>query len=585
MITSVTANKPDFKSVFFQSGLNVILADMAEGSTDKDSRNGVGKTTLLEIIHFCLGGSENKQSCPLRKSEALIDAGWEFTVGLTLQNGPVTITRGLAKPKEIYLSGAKLPRSLDPQPTDKQDCWLISPTALNLWLGQQLFGLPIDKSSKFAPSYRSLISYFARREFDIEPYEFMAKQAVWNKNVHSAYLLGLNWEPASQLQILKERKELLQKVNKGIKEGIIRGPQGRISEMESKRVRLDQDIAVLERELKDFKIHPDYRQIEEQATALTGDLQRLRREGYRLRNTLRHYEDSLSSEIEPAEGSVLALYEAAQIELPALITKSIAEVEHFHRQVIHNRTEFLREECDSLREKIVANEQEEASVGQKRAQALSIIDSYRALDEYNQLHERLAYLRHERTAIADAIVQRREIDQGQDEIKIEEQRVIINGKRDHVEREAIRAKAIALFNENSRALYAEGAEGRLEIDFKDGGFIYNIDIQGAGSTGIEAMKMFCFDLMLAQLWSEHSKNPGFLYHDSRLFDGVDDRQKAAAIRLASQQAEVRRFQYICAFNTNDLPASELLGDLDLTGAVRLRLTDRGPEGKLLGCAF
>ena len=176
----------------------------------------------------------------------------------------------------------------------------------------------------------------------------MAKQAAWNRNVHSAYLLGLNWEPASQLQLLKERKELLQKVTKGIREGIIRGPVGRLSEMESKRVRLDQDIATLERQLKDFKVHPDYRQVEEQATALTGDLQRLRREGFRLRNTLRHYEDSLASEIEPADGSVLALYESAQVELPELITKRVNEVEQFHRQVIHNRTEFLREECGSL---------------------------------------------------------------------------------------------------------------------------------------------------------------------------------------------------------------------------------------------
>lgn len=584
MITSVTANMPNFKSVSFRDGLNVILADMAEGATDKDSRNGVGKTTLLEIIHYCLGGSDNKKSCPLRKSEDLIGEGWEFTVGLTLPVGPVTITRGLAKPKEIYVSGATVPRTLDPQP-DNQGRWLLSTAALNLWLGQELFSLPIEKPSKFAPSYRSLISYFARREFDIKPYEFMAKQTAWSRNVHSAYLLGLNWEPASELQVLKERKDLLKKVTKGIREGIIRGPQGRVSEMESKCVRLDQDIDALKRQLKDFKVHPDYRQVEEQATALTGELQRLRREGYRLRNTLRHYEDSLSSEIEPAKGSVLALYESAQVELPELITKSINEVEQFHRQVIQNRTEFLRDECNSLRTKIVVNEQKEARVGQERAQALSIIDSYHALDEYNQLHERLANLRHERAALADAIKQRREIDQGRDEIEVEKQQIIIKGKRDHAEREEVRAKAIALFNENSRALYAEGAEGKLEIDFKDGGFIYNIDIQGAGSTGIEAMKMFCFDLMLAQLWSQKDINPGFLYHDSRLFDGVDDRQKAAAIRLASQQAEKFGFRYICAFNTNDLPAPDLLGDLYLNDTVRLRLTDLGPEGKLLGRAF
>lgn len=584
MIIGVTANKPGFKSVEFKAGLNVILADKTEGSTVKDSRNGVGKTTLLEIIHFCMGGSDNKSSCPLRRSQKLLEEDWEFTVGLTLPAGRIAITRGLAKPKEIYLNGATLPPAFDPEPLSKNRC-LISPTALNLWLGQQLFGLPVDKSNKFVPSYRSLISYFARREFEVEPYEFMSKQAAWNRNVHSAYLLGLNWEPAAQLQLLKERKDLLKKVTKGIREGIIRGPQGRLSEMESKRVRLDQDINALERQLTDFKVHPDYRQIEEQATILTGDLQRLRREGYRLRNTLRHYEDSLASEIEPVEGSVLALYESAQVELPELITKRIEEVEQFHQQIILNRAEFLREECDALRAKISLNEQEEAEVGHKRAQSLSVIDSYHALDEYNQLHERLANLRHERDALVDAIKQRREIDQGQDEIKVEKQQIIIKAKRDHAEREEVRAKAIALFNENSRALYAEGAEGKLEIEFKDGNFIYNVDIQGAGSTGIEAMKMFCFDLMLAQLWSEKNVSPGFLYHDSRLFDGVDDRQKAAALRLASQQAIARGFQYICAFNSNDLPAPDLLGDLNIENAIRLRLTDLGPEGKLLGKDF
>lgn len=584
MIISVTANKSGFKSVFFQQGLNVILADKTEGSSQKDSRNGVGKTTLLEIIHFCLGGSDNKQSCPLRNSKELIEENWEFNLGMDLPTGNVTITRGLSKPREIYIKGATLPPILDPQP-DAEGRWLLSPLSLNLWLGQQFFGLPIDKPNKFAPSYRSLISYFARREFEVEPYEFMSKQASWNRNVHSAYLFGLNWEPAAQLQLLKERKDLLKIVTKGIREGVIRGPQGKLSEMESKRVRLDQDINSLERELANFKVHPDYRQIEEQATALTGTLQRLRREGYRLRNILRHYEDNLASELEPAEGSVLALYESAKVELPELIVKRIEEVERFHQQVILNRTAFLREECDNLRGKIAINEQEEDEVGQKRAQALSIIDSYHALDEYNQLHERLSNLRHERDALVDAIRQRREIDQGQDEIKVEAQQIIIKAKRDHAEREEIRAKAIALFNKNSRALYAEGAEGKLEIEFKNGNFIYNVDIQGAGSTGIEAMKLFCFDLMLAQLWSEKDTNPGFLYHDSRLFDGVDDRQKAAAIRLASREAEGCGFQYICAFNTNDVPAPDLLDGLDFEKAVRLRLTDRGPDGKLLGRNF
>ena len=55
MIHAVRANKSSFHAVEFDAGFNVVLADRAKESTRKDFRNGLGKTTLLEIIHFCLG--------------------------------------------------------------------------------------------------------------------------------------------------------------------------------------------------------------------------------------------------------------------------------------------------------------------------------------------------------------------------------------------------------------------------------------------------------------------------------------------------------------------------------------------------
>jgi uncharacterized protein YydD (DUF2326 family) len=113
---------------------------------------------------------------------------------------------------------------------------------------------------------------------------------------------------------------------------------------------------------------------------------------FMLRTTLRHYEESLASEVAPAEGSVVGLFEAAQAELPNEIRQTIEQVEAFHQHVIHNRAEFLREERENLQAQISGNEAEEARIAEERSKALSIIDSYRALDEYNQLHDRLADL-------------------------------------------------------------------------------------------------------------------------------------------------------------------------------------------------
>ena len=50
MILSVRSNMPSFKAVEFTPGFNVILADRTKESTRGDSRNGLGKTTLLRLF-------------------------------------------------------------------------------------------------------------------------------------------------------------------------------------------------------------------------------------------------------------------------------------------------------------------------------------------------------------------------------------------------------------------------------------------------------------------------------------------------------------------------------------------------------
>lgn len=585
MIRKVSANKPSFRTVEFKPGFNLVLADAADEEASKKTRNSLGKTTLLEIIHFCLAGSADKRSCPLKKP-TLVDEGWEFTLELVVEAGVVVLTRSLARSNQVVVRGVELPVELEPVP-DASGGQVVSPSSLASWLGEQLFGLPPVKENPFAPNFRNLISYFGRREFSnkLTPFEFFSGQKSWDRQVHSAFLLGMNWQAAAELQVLTERRKLLGDVKKGIKEGILRGPLDSLGTLESRRVRLDQEVEALAGQLADFKVHPQYREVEQEATALTGVLQRLKREGYRLRNTLRHYEDTLQGEAAPPDESVLALYESAGVELPKLVIRRIEEVEAFHRRVVTNRVEFLKVECDRLRAKIESNEAEQARVDAVRSKAIAILDSHGALDEYNRLHERLSTLRAERDGLVDTIRRQREIEHGETEIRVERQQVVLAAQLDHEERDPIREKAIRFFNDNSRALYEDKASGSLSIEFKRNGFTFDVDIEGAGGTGIESMKVFCFDLMLAQLWAERAPNPGFLFHDSRLFDGVDERQKAAALKLAAEQAGKRGFQYICTFNTDDLPSGTYLGDFELDRYVRLRLTDEGPQGSLLGRRF
>jgi hypothetical protein len=60
MIKSITSTIPTFKALTFGKGLNILLADLTEKSTDKQTRNSAGKTSMIEIMHFLMGSDADK---------------------------------------------------------------------------------------------------------------------------------------------------------------------------------------------------------------------------------------------------------------------------------------------------------------------------------------------------------------------------------------------------------------------------------------------------------------------------------------------------------------------------------------------
>ena len=70
MILTIESSLPSFKTVKFHEGLNVLLSDKNQTSTDKKTRNSAGKTSLVEIIHFLLGADCDKASL-LREKELI----------------------------------------------------------------------------------------------------------------------------------------------------------------------------------------------------------------------------------------------------------------------------------------------------------------------------------------------------------------------------------------------------------------------------------------------------------------------------------------------------------------------------------
>ncbi len=583
MIVSVRANREEFNSVRFEPGFNVVLAERTLESTRKDSRNGLGKTTLIEIIHFCLGGDVSPDT-GLRAQE--LD-GWVFYLDLILRNKPVTVWRSTTNSGYVVIDAD----------TDWSD-WIIKPDFDNKFseariritdwtklLGWAIYGLPYDDPRNYTPKFRSLISYDIRRRHFENPFENFPRQAVWDIQVHNAFMLDLNWEYAREWQLLRERKAELDDLKKATRggRGLLASLLGTIGELENEKGRLERIVERERANLANFKVLPQYEQIENQANALTQQIHELTNATLQMQRLIEFHENSLAEEEGASDNRVAEIYQEAGIALPGLVVKNLEEVQAFHKQVTLNRRNYLRSEITRLRGEISESNSLRNNLSSERSRLLQILETHGALAEYTVLQQH--YLTHvtELESIKNQIENLKKIEREESQIKIEREKLFLDARTDYDERTVIR-QAREVFNSNSEYLYE--VPGDLIVDIKqDSGYSFRVDIKRSKSDGFGKMKVFCYDLMRAELMSYTSARPNFLVHDSTIFADVDERQTARALELAARKSQEYEFQYIVMLNSDKIPWNEFNDGFDLREYVRLILTDDKPSGSLLGIRF
>lgn len=582
MIHRVSANRPTFNSVDFMPGLNVVVAERSAAATQKDTRNGLGKSTLIEIIDFCLGSNATKGKglC----IEPLI--GWEFTLDLSVGGRRVLATRSTEAPNEILIEGETSGWMEQPKldGTNKR-----SVLALDQWrrvLGWAFFGLAsIGKGRKYKPTYRSLVSYFVRQGLSAyeDPFSHHRRQKAWDSRLHVAFLLGLNWEYAARWQELKDQEDALKAISDAIKTGAVEGALGSVGELEAERVHLEEEVKRGAEALDSFKVHPQYEEIQREADRATKLIHELVNRNLEESRNLSRYRDSVSEEQSPHDQDLVRVFEEARVLFPDAVKKTLADARAFHGRIVGNRRAFLETEIRRLEASIAARTNEIESKTSTRSSMLEVLRTHGALQEMSLMQGRQVETRERLERVRTRIAEIRENSSRRRDVRVAKEELSELADRDHEERRELWSKAVRLFNDNSQALYE--TPGRLIIDIGDTGFKYSVEIERSGSEGIGKMKVFCFDLMLLELARDQSRAIDFLIHDSLLYDGVDSRQRAQALERAAHVTESLGAQYICALNSDEVPHGDFSEGFDFERHIRLVLRDRDPSDSLLGVQF
>jgi uncharacterized protein YydD (DUF2326 family) len=588
MIREIGSSLDTFKQVRFRPGLNILLTERHELSDETKTRNGSGKSSLILIVHFLLGSSVSKDS--LFRTPLISEAS--FWGRFRLGGMDVFAERHCNEEKRVYLDfGSSAPAGLYLDRDLATGRRYVTVDEWKRWLGHAVFGLPIEVertpfAKKHAPTFRSMFGYFARRRDDggfVTPSRYATDQQAGDAQIALSYMLDLDWVLAREFE--EERQE--SRTHKAAKKRAKAAQEDGIDSVAKLRAAAAVTRSKAERlseQVQGFVVKEQYEETAKEASDAQLELERLSREAAAVESAIAHLESSLLEESGVDGRGLERMYAAAGVQLPGSVLRTFEEVQAFHESVIANRRHHLGDELARQRAGLDEIRKETDTQAKRRTELLRSLDGKGAFKDLAGLQKRLAEAEQAHSRIADRYRDALAIEQADSERKLSRESLLARLQSDFREREKALSAPVLALAEAKDALYAD-RDGALEIVATESGPQFKVTIEGDRSGGISNMEIFCFDYALFEIVTRRLGGPGFLIHDSHLFDGVDARQVSTAIVLGGGKAEALDAQYIVLLNSDDYAKLSFPNQEAVRKAILPVTLDDTDGGGLFGFRF
>lgn len=567
-LIELAANKSSFKTVKFnKTGISLIVGrKVSKNSGLKETYNGVGKSLIISLVHYCLGSDSNSEF-----DKHL--PGWAFT--LTFEHGG-----------EIHRSTRKTGKKCKPVLNGNE----ISLAGLKRSLTSMgMFELPKERVNSL--TFKALLAFFLRprKSSYICHNKTDHRTTDYQSVLYQSFLLGLDYH------LVVEKYRHITDLRKGeeIRKRYAQDEYLREFYLGSKDVEvelrdLEAEISRRKRELSEFKVADDYAERQRRANEKHNELTEATNEIVLLENAIKDIELALQFTPDVPPERVVNIYKEAKIALPKAVVKRLKEVEEFYCQLKENRSKRLGAELVLAKENIDRLEDLSAILRANLNSELRFLNAHCALDEYAENSAKISELKARESRIKDyrQLLSKAIEDIQNIKLKLAEKAVETSKYIRSVQPQL--DDLMNKFREFASELYGNAPSG-LTVRNDDGSnqtrFDIEVHIQNDASDGIQEGKIFCFDLLLLSLQQRH--NMEFIFHDNRLFSEMDVRQRYTAFRLADKVSRELGLQYIANINQDVLNSIREVAKEDFdrlfTDSTILELTDeQGSVGKLLG---
>lgn len=590
MILSIGSSIESFKDLNFHPGLNVLLADTKDVKKSGKTRNSAGKTSFVLIVDFLLGANCEKKS--LFRSHRLND---EFFRGeFIIDSKKFAVERSGSAPSKIFiLAGSEFLETYI-QIEDGSERIYVSTTDWKQFLGTAYFGLSkgdaVDPrfSRKYKPTTRAMLKYFLRLASDggfDNPHKSSKSQQKSSWQTCFSYMLGLEWRISQEFQDVRDKEKLIKSLKAASGDNsLVNEYIGTVADLRPKVVLAHQRTESKRSEISNFQVLDSYSELTNEAASHQHDMQETSKRLVSLKETLAYLTDSFEAEKSTYSVSIEDIYEASGIELPGLALRRFEDVKEFENSILENRKIHLKSEIESTTRNIEDAQQALSKSGNLRQLALSSLKGKGAFADLVELQKELAKLEAGHAILAERFDAAEAMERENSELKVNRIELQRRLQADHKTHSDILDSLIVRIAELIAALY-DNREGRFIVSDTENGPEFSIKIEGDRGTGIKSMEVFCMDIALFEVVKDRFGGPGFLIHDSHLFDGVDARQIFTAIEIG-QSATEDNGQYIVTLNSDIYESLMFPEKYDRESAVLdTRLSDDGDKGGLFGFRF
>lgn len=590
-LSRLYSNRNDvFRTIDFVEGLNIVFGKITSDGVNQSDSHNLGKTTLCQLIDFCLLSKIGDKSF-IKKAENQLK-GFVFFLEIELaKESYLTIRRSVDNPSKISLKLASVSKK-DFSTTPEAD-WSHWEVSFNL--GKELINTYLRWEIPLAFSYRSYLMYLLRNQneygnvFEIDRYS--ARQSIWKPVL--SQMLGLEWEAQKQLLNQAQMKEGLEG-KLAFTQSIVQQPSyPSEKECDDAIIQIDSELSQLSSSLRDISVSAVESVVRDSSLPnLEKRISGLQDQVFRLKKKLKLINASLKQKFIGPNLNIESVFRETNLVFPNQVKESFESLVAFNREVFNERKLYLnkvRSEFEtSLNQKSIELERFRAeyerltdaldmhSVSELAASSLTKVASLQKKRMFyinaKAMHKSNNSIKKEYDARRKAMPELKEIIMAScDDL------ILPTNSTYAAVQDAFNEFISNVINKQSRIDVSSNSQGNYEFKVQ---ILNDLGDETCESDGNTYKKLLCIAFDVALIRSHlNIRYPHFVFHDG-VFEAVDDKCKVDLMNQISIACS-KGMQYIVTMIDSDLPFGKSLDDfLAGRGEVVLELSDEDDRGLL-----